>query len=128
MDMDIPKAKKCLYYTCSMCGHFLYTIEIALSDSTRKYRNLLYTNHTRVSDDDDIEFIVDPIKEYKCQKKYPVNRKASPIESTSYYIYYHDMIGKEYPRTYEESYKVQEVEYQDNPVSMKRQEYLFVIF
>ena len=128
VDMHIPKAKKCLDDACSMWCHFLDTIEVALGDCTREYRDLLYTDDTGVRDDDDIELIIDPVEEDKCEEHDPIDWNPSPVERTSYDIYHDGLIWEKYPCTYEECYEVEKVKYQDDPVSMKRQEYLLIVF
>ena len=99
--MDITEFKNSLKYSWSMSVHFLYAVERALSDISRESRKLLYTDDTRVGDDDNIEFIIDPIDQDKCQKHDPIYRKSSPVEWSTDNIHDRYPIAYKYPSTYE---------------------------
>jgi hypothetical protein len=78
--MDVPIGENRLQYSSSMSIYFLDTIEATLSHSPRECRDLLYTDDTRVGDDEEIELIVDPVEENKGEKCYPKYTKQCPIK------------------------------------------------
>jgi hypothetical protein len=128
MDMHISELKNRLKYPCRICPHFLYSIETTLGDASRECRYLLYTDDTRICDDDDIEFVIDPVNQDKCQKHNPIYSDPSPVESSTYDVHDRDLISYEYPRGHEEREKIEKMKYKDNPMSMKCHEYLLMIF
>ncbi len=127
MDMDISEAKYRLKNPCCMRIDLLYSIERTLRDTPRESRNLLDTDDARVSDDEDIEFVIDPVEEDKCEKYNPVESESSPVERTSYDIDDHTLVCEEDPRTDEKCYKIEKMKHQDNPVTMECHEDLFIV-
>lgn len=91
--MDISEAKYRLENPSSVSIDFLYPVERTLCDAPRESRNLLDTDHSRVSDDKDIEFVIDPVEQDKCEKYNPVEGESSPVERTSYDIDDHALVG-----------------------------------
>ena len=86
MDMDIPESKYSLENPCCMSIDLLYSIEWAFRHASRKGWDLVYTNDSRVCDDEYVELIIDPVEKDKCEKYDPVERESSPVESTSYEV------------------------------------------
>ncbi len=127
--MDIPKPEYRLQDTSGMSIHLLDTIETTLSNCTGKGWYLLDSYDTRVSDDDDIELIIDPVEKDKCQKYDPVQRESSPVESLKLEdIDDSSFVCEKYPWTQEEQNKVKKMKYKDNPVTVKCQDDFFIIF
>ena len=83
MDMDIPESKYRLENPCCMSIDLLYSIEWAFRHASRKGWDLVYTNDSRVCDDEYVELIIDPVEKDKCEKYNPVERHPSPVERTS---------------------------------------------
>ena len=127
-DMDITEFKDRLEYPWGMCIDLLDSIERTLGDISRKCWNLLDTNHSRIRDDKEVEFIIDPVDKDKCKKNNPIYRKSSPIERSSDKIHDRASVGDQYPRTYKERKKVKKMKDKDNPMSMKSHDDLFMFF
>ena len=109
--MYIPEAEYRLEDTCCMGIHLLDTVETTLCDAAWECWDLLYTDHARVGDDEEIEFVIDPVEEYKCEKKYPIYRESSPVDRSSEYLHDRSSIGDEYPWAREEGEEVEKVKY-----------------
>ena len=111
MNMYVSESKYSLEYTCCVSIHLLNTIETTLCDTTWECWDLLYTDHARVGDDEEIEFVIDPVEEDKCEKKYPIYRESSPVDRSSEYLHDRSSIGDEYPWAREEGDEVEKVKY-----------------
>lgn len=61
MDVDISESENSLENPCCMGIDLLDTIERALTHIAWERWELLYTDHTRISDDEEIQFIIDPV-------------------------------------------------------------------
>ena len=129
MDMDISESKECLKHSSGICIYFLYSIEAAFGDASRKGWNLLNPDDPWIGDDKQIELIVDPIKEDKGQKCYPINRNACPVDSfISKKFDNGSFISEEYPRRDNKGDKVEKVVDQYYPMPMEGHYNLFVLF
>ena len=127
--MDISESEYSLEYTCCMSIDFLHTIETTLSDCTRKSWYLLDSYNSRIRDDDDIELVIDPVEEDKCQKHDPVYTESSPVESIELeYIDDSWLIRKKYPWTQKKEDKVKEVKHKNNPMTMDCHNDFFILF
>jgi hypothetical protein len=73
MYMHITESEECLEYSGGMSIYLLYAIEATLRHISRESGDLLYADDTRIRDDDDIEFVIDPIKKDKSEKHNPVD-------------------------------------------------------
>ncbi len=129
VDMDISESKECLEHSSGIGIYFLYSIKAAFGDASRKSRNLLDPYDPWIGDDKQIELIVDPIKEDKGQKCYPINGDTRPVDSLiSQQFDNGSLIRDKYPRRYNKSDKVEKVVDEYYPMSMEGHYDLFVIF
>ena len=127
MDMDIPESEEWLNNPWGMSIHFLNTVEWAFTHGSRQRWYLIDTDDPRISDNEEIEFIIDPVDQYKCEKYDPIEWEPSPIEATSKEINNCDLIIHQYGCRYEEREKIEKVKYEYNPMPMKGKLYLFII-
>lgn len=127
-DMHITEFEYRLQYPCCMSIDFLYTIETTLSNIPRESRYLLDPDHSRIGDDYNIEFVIDPVNEDKRQKHDPVYSKSSPVESSTCDVHDGYPIAYEYSGSDKESKKVQEMKNKDNPMTMKGHHDLLIFF
>ena len=126
MDMNITESEYRLKYPCGMCIHFLNTIERALRYSTRKCWYLINTDNPGLCDDKEIEFIIDPTEEDESQEYNPIEWESSPIESASKEFDNRSLVLDKYCRRNKKCNEVEEMEYEDDPVTMKCEDYFFV--
>jgi hypothetical protein len=71
-DMHIPIAEYSLPYSCRMCIYFLDSIETTFTYYAREDGELLDPDHSRVRDDEEIEFIIDPTQKDEGKEHDPV--------------------------------------------------------
>jgi hypothetical protein len=126
MDVDISESENRLENTCCMSIHFLDSIERTLTHIACECWELLYADHTRISDDEEIQLIIDPVQEHECEKYYPIQCHASPVEPTADDIYDGRLISQEKYRRYQQYYHIEKMEHEYNPVTMEGQDYMFV--
>jgi hypothetical protein len=99
MDVHIAKSKYGLKDSGGMSIYFLDSIEATFSDSPWERRKLFDTDNSWIGNDEEVEFIIDPIQEDKCQKGDPVDSYPSPIDRlVSNDFYNRKFIIEEYPR------------------------------
>lgn len=127
MDMHISESKYRLKYPCRMCIHFLNSIEWTLGYGSREGWYLVDPDHARARDDEEVEFIIDPVEEDKCQEYDPIERDSSPKESTSKKLDNRSLEFQKNSGWDEESDEVEKMKYEDNPVPMEGEDYMFVL-
>lgn len=81
--MHIAESEYRLEYTCCMCVDLLDSIEWTLTDAARECWYLVDTDDTCISDDEEVEFVIDPVEEDKSQKYDPKDWYGSPEYSTT---------------------------------------------
>lgn len=129
MDVDISISEYCLEDSSCVGIYFLDTIEATFGDSTRKCRNLLYTDNAWIGDDEEIELIVDPVEEDKGKERNPIDRNTSPIDSLiSDYVDNGELIGEKHPRRNNEREEIEKMINKYYPVSMKCHYDLLIVF
>jgi hypothetical protein len=78
MDMYMSESKYGLEDTSDLCIHLLDSIESTFCHATREGSYLFDTDDTLISNEEEIQFIIDPGYEYKCKKKHPIKANPSP--------------------------------------------------
>ncbi len=126
--MDITEFEYRLEYSCGMCIHLLDTIETTLSHIPGEGRYLIDPDDARISDDDDIKLVIDPVDQYKCHKHNPVYREPSPVECSTCDIHDRYSIAYEDSCSDEECKEVEKMKHKDNPMTMKGHHDLLIFF
>lgn len=124
--MDITESENRLEDTSSMSIHFLNTVERTLTDRTRECWYLIDTDDTRISDDEEIEFIIDPVEEHKREEHDPVEWESTPIEPTPEYVDNRLAICDEDPWRQKKHDEIEKVKNEDYPVTVEGEEDVFV--
>lgn len=117
--MDITESEYCLEDTCCMCIDLLDSIEWTLTNAARECWYLVDPDDTSISDDEEIELIVDPVEEDKSQKYNPKERYSPPKYSPARDRHNTLSIHKKKSRSHNQYKHVEEVEHEYNPVSME---------
>jgi hypothetical protein len=119
MDMDITESEERLEDTCRMCVDLLDSVEWTLGYWSRECRDLIDTDDTRVRDDEEVEFVIDPIQQDKSQKYYPEETECSPIESSTREWHKTVSVCQEEDRGDYENCYIAKMSYEDDPVTME---------
>ncbi len=127
MDMDISETEERLNNSWGMSIHFLNAVKWAFTHGSRQGWYLIDTDHSRIRDDEEIEFIIDPVDEYECEKYDPIEWKPSPIEPATKKIDNSTLITNEYRRRDKKGNKIEKMKNEDDPVTMKSKLYLLII-
>jgi hypothetical protein len=114
----------CLENSCYLSIDLLHTIETTLTHSPRERRQLLNTDDTLVSDDEEIELVIDPREENKSEKEHPIYTQSSPEYSSPEYSN-ECCLHREYQeRGDNEGEYISNLEYKYNPMSVEHHEYM----
>ncbi len=129
MDVDISIAEYRLKDSRGIGIYFLDSVEATLGHSPWERRKLFDTDDSGISNNEEIELIIDPIKEDKCQKGNPIYRDTCPIDCLiADNLYNRKLIGNQYPSRNNKGKKIEKMVDEDNPVSMERHYDFFIFF
>ena len=119
MDMDIPIVKNGLQYSFCMSIYFLDAVETTFCHTAWEGWELFDTDDAWVSDDEEIELIIDPVEEDKCEESDPIYSNSSPVDwFVSENIENRSFIAQEHPGRDHEGDEIEKMIHEDNPMTV----------